>query len=79
MVGYKHIENSKEPGTSATPLNFKGLEHYLGDEGICANPDFESAIVTAIEEKPLIPDEKLLLQPLANRFRILYNFWKGEN
>ena len=48
-------------------MDFEGLEHSLGDEGICANPAFESGIVTAIEEKPLTPDEKLLLQPFANR------------
>ena len=48
-------------------MDFEGLAHYLGEDSICANPAFESAIVTAFEEKPLASDEKLLLQPFANR------------
>ena len=51
----------------ALKMDFEDFEHYLGDDGICANPAFESAIVTAFKEKPLTPDEKLLLQPFANR------------
>ena len=66
-------------------MDIEGLEHYLCDAGICANPAFESVIVTVIEEKPLTSEGKLLFQPLANRrvvqklalkmrFRMLSNF-----
>ena len=48
-------------------MDIEGLEHYLCDDGICANPALESVIVTVIEEKPLKSAGKLLLQPFANR------------
>ena len=53
-------------------LDFEGLEHYLGDDVICANTAFESAIATAFEEKPLTTDEKLLLQPFDNQQVVHY-------
>ena len=32
-------------------MDFEGLEYYLGDDGICANLAFGSAVVTAIGKK----------------------------
>ena len=71
-VSRKLQEDSIDLATAKTlfyglKMDFEGLEHYLGDDGIYANSAFESAIVSAIEGKPLTPVEKLLLQPFANR------------
>ena len=71
-VSMKLQENSIDLATAkilfyGLKMDFEGFEHYLGDDGMCANPAFESAFVAAIEEKPLTPDEKLLLQPFASR------------
>ena len=71
-VSRKLQEDSIDLATAKTlfyrlKMDSEGLEHYLGDDGIYANSAFESAIVTAIEEKPLTPVGKLLLQLFANR------------
>ena len=70
LVSMKFQEDSVDLATAkilfyGLKMDFEGLEHYLGDDGICANLAFESAIVNAIEENPMTPDEKL--QTFANR------------
>ena len=46
-------------------LQSKNLEKYLGNNGKCAYPAFETAVICAIEEKTLSTEQKYELRQLA--------------